>query len=86
MAWNNSGERVADGADVLRRGVAFGPDERQAVLELAQGASRRRIQQSLDRRPILDSTGGSLDVQVTVRVRPGHGDVGTVTRVLTFAK
>ena len=47
-------ERVSDGADVLRRGVALGPDERQTVLKLAQGVSRRGIQQSVDRRPILE--------------------------------
>ena len=47
-------ERVSDGTDVLRRGVALGPDERQTVLKLAQGPSRRRIQQAVDRRPILE--------------------------------
>jgi hypothetical protein len=43
-------KRVPDGADVLRRGLAFGPDERQAVLKFAQRVSRCRIQQSVDRR------------------------------------
>ena len=46
-------ERTAQGADVLRRRVALGPDEWQAVLELTQLAPGCELQQSVDRRPIL---------------------------------
>ena len=33
-----------------------------------------------------DSSTGAIDVRVTVRIRPGDGDVGTVTDVRRFAK
>src|SRR5229473_173650 len=47
-------ERAQDAADVLRRWITLGLDERYTVLELAQPDSRRRIQQSVDSSPVLE--------------------------------